>query len=53
MTFVSITQLRLRSARYLPWFVPHFLRTRRQVTESPDGQGGSLLADRAWTFRGA
>jgi heme-degrading monooxygenase HmoA len=50
MAFVSITRLRIRSARFLPAFVLHFLRARRQVSGTTGFQGGSLLADRARTF---
>lgn len=50
MSFVSVTRLRVRSFRFLLPFALHFLRTRRQVRDAPGFQGGSLLADRAWTF---
>lgn len=50
MPFISVTRLRLRSVRFLPSFAADFLRTRRQVRHAPGFQGGSLLADRGWTF---
>ena len=50
MPFISVTRLRIRSIRFLPSFALYFLRTRRQVKEAPGFLGGSLLADRAWTF---
>ena len=50
MPFISITRLRIRSVRFLPAFALDFLRTRRQVSSAPGFKGGSLLADRSWTF---
>jgi heme-degrading monooxygenase HmoA len=50
MSFIGVTRLRVRSIRFLPPFTMHFLRTRRQVRKAPGFQGGSLLADRSWTF---
>jgi hypothetical protein len=50
MAFVSITRLRIRSARFLPFFAVHTLRTIRQVKASPGFQCGSLLPDRKFTF---
>ena len=50
MPFVSITRLRVRSFRFLPWFALYNLRSLRQVKASPGFQGGGLLADRSWTF---
>lgn len=50
MAFIGVTRLRVRSLRFLPPFILHFLRTRRQVREAAGFQGGSLLADRSWAF---
>ena len=50
MPFVSVTRLRVRSVRFLPSFAMDFIRTRRQVRSATGFRGGSLLADRAWTF---
>lgn len=50
MAFVSVTRLRIRSVRFLPGFLLDFFRTQRQVRHSPGFSGGSLLADRRWTF---
>ncbi len=50
MPFISLTRLRIRSIRFLPLFVPHMLRTQRQVKRAPGFQRGALLADRHWTF---
>lgn len=50
MPFVSIMRLRVRSVRFLPGFALHTLRSIRQVRHAPGFRGGSLLADRAWTF---
>lgn len=50
MAFVSVTRLRIRKWRFLPSFLGHTLRTRRQVTRSPGFRQGLLLLDRRWTF---
>ncbi len=50
MPFVSVTRLRIRSARFLPSFALHTFRSLRQVRNAPGFQGGSILADRSWTF---
>ena len=50
MTFISVTRLRLRSARFLPLFVLDMLRTRRQISAASGFRGGSLLNDRDRTF---
>jgi hypothetical protein len=50
MLFVSLTRLRIRSARFLPMFVVHMLASLRQVKRAAGFRHGSLLADRNWTF---
>lgn len=50
MSFVSITRLRVRAIRFLPFFALHAARTLRQVKRAPGFQEGSLLADRRWTY---
>ena len=50
MAFISLTRLRIRSIRFLPFFAVHMLRTSRQVKKAPGFEHGSLLADRSWTF---
>ncbi len=50
MPFVSVTRLRIRSARFLPVFVIHTFRSLKQVKKALGFQGGSLLTDRSWTF---
>jgi hypothetical protein len=50
MPFISITRLRVRSIRFLPYFVLYTYRSLRQVKTSFGFQGGGLLADRSWTF---
>ena len=50
MPFISITRLRVRSFRFLPFFALNALRARRQVKNATGFRGGSLLADRALTF---
>ena len=48
--FFSITRLRIRSLRFLPPFALHTYRSLGQVRRAAGFQGGSLLADRSWTF---
>ena len=50
MPFVSITRLRIRSARFVPSFAMHTFRSLKQVKKAPGFKGGSILADRSWTF---
>jgi heme-degrading monooxygenase HmoA len=50
VTFISITRLRVRAVRFLPGFALLTLRSQRQVQASEGFRGGSLLADRRWTF---
>jgi hypothetical protein len=50
MTFVSLTRLRIRSIRFVPFFVLYLLRTRAQIKKAPGFEQGKLLADRSWTF---
>ena len=50
MRFISITRLRVRSLRFLPSFALQTFRSLGQVKMAAGFQGGSLLADRDWTF---
>jgi heme-degrading monooxygenase HmoA len=50
MAFVSITRLRIRSIRFLPFFAVYSQRSIRQVRRADGFQGGSMLADKSWTF---
>ena len=50
MNFVSLTRLRIRSIRYLPFFAIHTFRSLRQVRKAHGFQTGALLNDRSWTF---
>ena len=50
MPLISVTRLRIRSARFLPFFALHTQRALSQVRAAAGFQGGSLLADRRWTF---
>jgi hypothetical protein len=50
MSFISVTRLRIRSARFLPSFAVHTFRALKQVREAPGFKDGSLLIDRGWTF---
>jgi hypothetical protein len=50
MTFISLTRLRLRSFRFLPFFAFHTLRALKQVRSASGFQTGALLPDRSLTF---
>ena len=50
MVFVSLTRLRIRSVRFLPFFAIYTGRSLRQVQKAAGFQDGALLADRSWTF---
>jgi heme-degrading monooxygenase HmoA len=50
MPFISLTRLRLRSLRFLPFFAFHALKTTSQVRHAPGFQTGALLPDRSFTF---
>ena len=50
MSFVSLTRLRIRSVRFLPFFAIHTFRSLQQVKKAPGFLGGQVLADRSRTF---
>ncbi len=50
MIFVSLTRLRIRSFRFVPFFAFHTLSSLGQVKKAPGFQHGALLNDRNWTF---
>ncbi len=50
MPFVSLTRLRIRSIRFLPFFALHTTRSIRQVKRAPGFLTGALLLDRRFTF---
>lgn len=50
MTFISITRLRLRSLRFLPFFAVHTFGALQQVKKAPGFRTGSLLQDGALTY---
>ena len=50
MPFISVTRLRVRSIRFLPFFLLYTYRSLRQVKKSTGFQCGRLLADRSSTF---
>lgn len=50
MAFVSLTRLRLRSLRFVPFFAFHTLRSLSQVKKAPGFEKGAVLNDRKWTF---
>lgn len=51
MPFISVTRLRVRSIRFLPFFLLYALRSMRQARRSFGFQSGSLLGDHNWAFR--
>jgi hypothetical protein len=50
MPFISLTRLRIRSIRFLPFFLLHSWRSIRQITRAPGFLTGALLTDKGWTF---
>ena len=50
MPFVSVTRLRIRSVRFLPFFFLSAVRSQHQVKASPGFVGGAFLADQSRTF---
>ena len=50
MIFVSLTRLRIRSIRLLPFFGLYAFRVVSQVKKAPGFQMGAFLTDRSWTF---
>ena len=50
MIFVSLTRLRIRSIRFMPFFAVYAFRSFRQVSKAPGFQGGAVLNDRERTF---
>ena len=50
MPFVSLTRLRIRSVRFMPWFALDAWRSLRQVRAAEGFQDGALLPDRDRTF---
>ena len=50
MPFISLTRLRIRSVRFLPFFALHTLRANRQIKRAPGFLQGALLPDRRWAF---
>ncbi|GAC1425428.1 MAG: hypothetical protein NVSMB6_26060 [Burkholderiaceae bacterium] len=50
MAFISITRLRVRSLQFLPSFLLYTFQTIRQCKTALGFLGGSLLADRKFTF---
>lgn len=48
--FISVTRLRVRSVRFLPFFALHTLRSLSQVRKAEGFRSGSLLPDRQWTY---
>ncbi len=50
MIFVSITRLRVRSWRFMPWFAVYTFRSVRQARAAAGNLATRLLADRRNTF---
>ena len=50
MPFVSVTRLRIRSARFLLFFAVQTLQSLQQIKRAEGFRDGSILADRSWTF---
>ncbi len=50
MIFISLTRLRIRSIRFLPFFGLHTFAAMRQVKTAMGFQTGAVLNDRQWTF---
>lgn len=48
--FVSLTRLRIRSVRFLPFFALHAYRSLKQVKIAPGFRQGLLLVDKKRTF---
>lgn len=48
--FVSLTRLRVRSIRFLPFFAVYTFRARTQASHATGFLVGALLADRKMTF---
>lgn len=50
MVFISLTRLRIRSIRFVPFFGVYTSLSLRQVRKAPGFQVGAVLADRKWAF---
>jgi len=50
MPFISLTRLRIRSIRFLPFFFLHAIRSQNQVKRAPGFLAGALLPDEHRTF---
>lgn len=50
MIFVSLTRLRIRSIRFLPFFAVYAFRSVRQVSRAPGFKDGAVLNDRERAF---
>ena len=50
MPFISLTRLRIRSIRFLPFFFIHTTRSMRQVRRAPGFLAGAFLPDKHFTF---
>jgi hypothetical protein len=50
LIFVSLTRLRIRSIRFLPFFGVYAIGALAQAKKASGFQTGALLRDRDWTF---
>jgi hypothetical protein len=50
MPFISLTRLRIRSIRFMPFFLLHAIRSQNQVKRAPGFLAGALLPDEHRTF---
>lgn len=50
MPFISLTRLRIRSIRFMPFFALHTIGTIKQARHADGFLTGALLPDRSWTF---
>jgi heme-degrading monooxygenase HmoA len=50
MPFISLTRLRIRSIRFMPFFALHAWRSIRQIKRAPGFLTGALLPDKDRTF---
>lgn len=50
LIFISLTRLRIRSIRFIPFFAVQTFQALQQVRKASGFQTGSLLPDRDWTY---
>ena len=50
MPFISLTRLRIRSLRFLPFLALQTMQALAQIKKAPGFEQGALLLDRSFTF---